>query len=98
MNTDKKTFVNPTGYWSYFGTYIVELVDGADKSILQKNSKNIINGNEVIVTDGSLGQSTRGISMRDSLNHAFNWGYIWIKSVRKPNGDLIWVNNNYRNE
>lgn len=97
MNTDKKTFTNPSGYWSYFGIYIVEVTDDCDKTIALKNPRNKVDGNKIIVPDGSLGQSIGGISMKDSMEHNFHWGYHWIKSISKENGDLIWVNNNYRN-
>jgi hypothetical protein len=96
--SDKKTFINPTGGWSHFGTYIVELVRGTDTSIVPKNKKTVISENIVTVHDGSLGQSMGGISMKDSKNHNFHWGYPQIVCIRDEKNNLIWVNNDYRND
>ncbi len=97
MHTDKKTFVNRKN-WSHYGTYTVELVGGTTTKIVPKDPDNVINKNIVTINNGSLGQSIGGISMRDSRNNAFHWGYNHIKCIRDGKGGLLWVNDNYRNE
>lgn len=90
---DIKTFENPTGNWEYNGAFSVELVPGADKSVVPQTA--IVDGDIVRVNKGRIKQSIGGIQLYSEGN-PFYWGYIWIKVIRNKNDDLLWVNYNYR--
>lgn len=88
---DIESFVNPEGYWSYEGTYVVELTETADKEAPGKSVE--IDGNIVTVRNGWVGQSMGFLEMSDANKHSLPWsGYENIKLIRKESGDLIWVN------
>jgi hypothetical protein len=95
---DKKDFVNPSGFWSHDGTYMVELtrIEDPTNTIVPNNPDNKISGDIIIIRNGKLGQSMGGITMEDSDGKSFHFGYISIKCIRKENGSLLWVNNNHR--
>lgn len=90
---DTKTFKNPSGYWEHNGAFSVELVGGADKSIIPSSAQ--IRGNTVVVQSGRIKQTIGGIQLY-SQESPFYWGYPWIKVIRDSEGNLLWVNYNHR--
>lgn len=90
---DTKTFQNPSGYWEYDGVFSVELVKGADKSIVPPSAQ--IERNKVVVQSGRIKQTMGGIQLY-SQESPFFWGYPNIKAIRDGEGNLLWVNNNHR--
>jgi hypothetical protein len=94
--SDKKTFVNPTEYWSYYGNFSIELVPNADKSRVPKNSHNSIDNNIVTINNGAINHRSGGIQLYDSRRTQFYWGYHFIKCLRDKDGALLWVNDKHR--
>lgn len=90
---DIKAFQNPTGYWEYKGTFSVELVPNADKSIAPHAS--VIDGDTVTVSNGRVRQSMGGIQLYSNKEEPFFWGYKYVKVIRNEHGGLLWVNYNY---
>lgn len=90
---DTKTFRNPTGYWEHIGAFSIELTSDADKSIVPQNAE--VQGDIVRVSNGRINQTIGGIQLY-SGEIPFFWGYGRIKIIRNGNGDLLWVNYDYR--
>jgi hypothetical protein len=93
MSKDVKTFVNPVNGPRYQGSFSVELTDGAKTDFVPRSAR--ISGNIVTIQDGSINQGMGGIQFQ-SESMSFAWGYTFIKLIRKGDGELLWVNNNYR--
>ena len=94
----KKEFSNPDGYWDYEGGYSIELTeDGGKKGIALPPDNGSITDNVITIKQGRVYQDMGGINFycvgRDK---PFSIGYSFIKCIRKDNGDLLWVNNNFR--
>lgn len=93
MAQNVSDFQNPTGCWSHTGGFVVELSPGTPTNNVPKNVT--VQGNNVVVHDGQVGQSMGGIQMR-SGGKDFHWGYTFLRTIRKMNGELIWRNDNPR--
>ncbi len=89
---DIKTFSNPSGFWEYIGPFSVELTRDANKSFAPSDAK--IEGDIITFDSGRIVQSLGGIQLY-STKH-FTWGYKFIKVIRDGEGNLLWVNYNYR--
>jgi hypothetical protein len=94
MSEDIKTFVNPTSGPCHEGAFSVELIEGAQTSHVPRSAT--VSGNVVHVPQGSVQQSMGGIQLYSEA-FPFGWGYKFIKCIRKGDGSLLWVNNQYRN-
>lgn len=90
---DVRTFVNPKGYWSYRGAFVVTLFPGTPTGNVPSDIA--VDGHVVTVTDGEVGQSMGGISMK-SDGRDFHWGYRMIQHIMKSDGSLLWVNDKLR--
>jgi hypothetical protein len=90
---DTKTFQNPSGYWEYDGAFSIELTPDADKSIVPPGAE--VQGDIVRVHHGRIKQTMGGIQLY-SEGRPFYWGYPRIKAIRDENGNLLWVNYDYR--
>jgi hypothetical protein len=88
-----KTFQNPSGYWEHDGAFSVELTLDADKSIIPLTAE--VRGNTVHVHNGRIKQTMGGIQLY-SEGSPFYWGYPRIKVIRDGDGNLLWVNHDYR--
>lgn len=93
QNQDTKTFKNPSPYWEHQGAFSVELTPDADKSIAPATTE--IRGDTVHVKQGRIKEVMGGIQLY-SLESPFYWGYPRIKAIRDGNGNLLWVNYDYR--
>ena len=91
--TNIKSFKNPSGYWEHEGSFSVELTPDADKSKVPLSVS--VRGDIVHVHNGRVKQTMGGIQLY-SNGSPFYWGYPRVKVIRDGNGNLLWVNYNYR--
>jgi hypothetical protein len=90
---DIKTFVNPVNGPHFEGAFTVEITEGAPTSHVPSSAT--ITGNCIYVPGGTVQQVAGGIHMYSGKT-LFVWGYKYIKRIRKGDGSLLWVNNQYR--
>ncbi|MEZ4104170.1 MAG: hypothetical protein R3B60_02705 [Candidatus Paceibacterota bacterium] len=93
VSQEVKDFKNPSGYWKHDGSFSVELVPDADKSMVPTSAE--IRGDTVHVCHGRIKQTMGSIQLY-SYESQFCWGYPRIKVIRDGQGKLLWVNYNYR--
>ena len=91
--SDKGNFKNPAGYWEHQGAYTVELTDDAPTDHLPDQA--VVEGRIVRVAVGRIKQVMGGIQFY-CHEQPFSWGYKKIKTIKGSNGELIWINNQYR--
>lgn len=93
MGQDIKTFQNPSGAWEHVGSFSIELTSDAGRDCIPSSAE--IKGDIVYVSAGSVKQVIGGIQFY-SENSPFGWDYSAIKVIRDGDGNLLWVNYNYR--
>jgi hypothetical protein len=89
-------FTNPTGYWSFTGSYTVKLAIGANTEILPEGIVVDASTMEFTVINGRIKQSIGGIQFYDSDNIPFHFGYKVLLEIRRAAGDPIWRNRDYK--
>ncbi len=87
-----ENFENPQGCWEHNGAFSVELVHGADKSVVPFSAK--VDGDTIRVRYGIIKQTMGGIQFY-SCGSLFYWGYPSVKVIRDGQGKLLWVNNEH---
>jgi hypothetical protein len=77
----------------YVGPFIIELIEGVPTSKVPKQAGEV-NGSEVHVRRGMVGQALGGIQMVAG-GIPLAWGYKYLKSIRTPSGEYVWANKDY---
>ena len=90
---DIKTFKNPSDHWEHHGAFSVELVEGTDTRNAPWSAE--VNGYTVTLRDGFIMQSPKGVQLTVN-GQPFYWAYSDIKVISDGEGQLLWVNDDFR--
>lgn len=92
----QEEYNNPTGYWSYEGSFKVFLVRNVPTHFVPDfvQIEQISDGQVVIVENGRIKQTIGGIQFYVD-ERPFAWGYKYLIKITDFEGNIIWKNRDY---